>query len=207
MRHLLIVSEGRVRGREVRIQNFRSLLNVVVPIDSGATVIIGENNAGKSVLLDALRIALPQRGISLRNLCVSDYDFHVTSKDDDPHTSAPIRIEFELRESASGEWSSNLVSELNEVIQTGPDTDIDYLYFQMVAQYSAASKSYEGRRQFLDASRQPQTQGRAASQSYFRNFAGYLTVFYLSALRDAGDEFSTRSQFWGPLLKAIDRYN
>ena len=31
-----------------------------------------------------------------------------------------------------------------------------------------------------------------------------MPVFYLGALRDAADEFSSRSQFWGRLLKAIE---
>ena len=34
-------------------------------------------------------------------------------------------------------------------------------------------------------------------------FWQYLPVFYLGALRDADDEFSARSQFWGRLLKAM----
>src|SRR5207244_10330662 len=35
-------------------------------------------------------------------------------------------------------------------------------------------------------------------------FWQYLPVFYLGALRDADDEFSPRSQFWGRLLKAME---
>jgi putative ATP-dependent endonuclease of OLD family len=34
-------------------------------------------------------------------------------------------------------------------------------------------------------------------------FWQYVPVFYLGALRDADDEFSSRSQFWGRLLKAM----
>ena len=35
-------------------------------------------------------------------------------------------------------------------------------------------------------------------------FWRYLPTFYLGALRDIGDEFSPRSQFWGRLLKALE---
>ena len=35
-------------------------------------------------------------------------------------------------------------------------------------------------------------------------FWQYVPVFYLGALRDADDEFSARSQFWGRLLKAME---
>lgn len=35
-------------------------------------------------------------------------------------------------------------------------------------------------------------------------FWEYVPVFYLGALRNAEDEFSSRSQFWGRLLKAME---
>jgi putative ATP-dependent endonuclease of OLD family len=193
-----------VRIREIRIKNFRSLVDVVLPIDAETTVIIGENNAGKSAVLDALRIALPQRGTGRRGLSISDYDFHLKDKSDDPQKSPPIVIEIELRESKTDEWPNSLISDLNEVIQTDPTLDIDYIYLRMTSQYSKASKSYETTWQFLDAARVPQTTGRAATPGYFSNFSKYVVVFYLSALRDAQEEFSSKSQFWGQLLKAVD---
>lgn len=42
----------------VVIQNYRSLQNVDVPISPGPTVVIGENNVGKSNLIQALRLCL-----------------------------------------------------------------------------------------------------------------------------------------------------
>lgn len=193
-----------MRIHEIRIKNFRSLLDVVIPVDPETTVIIGENNAGKSAVLDALRIALPQRGTGRRGLSVGDYDFHLKAKDEDPQKSSPIEIDIELRENKPDEWPSNLVSELNEVIQTNLTTGTDYIYLRMTSQYSKSSKSYETQWHFLNASREPQTVGRAASPSHFVNFSKYVVVFYLSALRDAFEEFSSRSQFWGQLLKAVD---
>ena len=40
----------------------------------------------------------------------------------------------------------------------------------------------------------------ANTQQFFK----YVPVFFLSALRDASEEFSSRSQFWGRLLKAVE---
>ena len=47
--------------RKVTIKNFRCLVDVTVPIDD-TTILIGENNSGKTALLEALRIALPTIG-------------------------------------------------------------------------------------------------------------------------------------------------
>jgi len=46
--------------------------------------------------------------------------------------------------------------------------------------------------------------GVSARRLNLERFWQYLPVFYLGALRDADDEFSSRSQFWGRLLKAME---
>ena len=56
--------------------------------------------------------------------------------------------------------------------------------------------------QFLNLQRQPLT-GRGARSVNFQEFFQYVPVFYLGPLRDADDEFSAQSQFWGRLLKAM----
>ena len=43
--------------REIKVQNFRCLADVTIPIGD-TTVLVGANNSGKIALLDALRIAL-----------------------------------------------------------------------------------------------------------------------------------------------------
>lgn len=45
--------------KEISIKNFRCLVDVVIPI-TDTTVLVGENNSGKTALLEALRIALPR---------------------------------------------------------------------------------------------------------------------------------------------------
>ncbi len=44
---------------EIKIKNFRCLVDVSIPIENN-TVLVGENNSGKTALLEALRIALPR---------------------------------------------------------------------------------------------------------------------------------------------------
>ena len=69
--------------------------------------------------------------------------------------------------------------------------------------WSEENGVFEPTWEFLNAARDPLT-GRGARSVNFERFWRYLPVFYLSALRDVGDEFSPRSQFWGRLLKALE---
>lgn len=54
------------------IKNFRCLVDVTIPIDD-TTILIGENNSGKSALLETLRIALTRIG---RGPTFDEYDYH-----------------------------------------------------------------------------------------------------------------------------------
>jgi putative ATP-dependent endonuclease of the OLD family len=177
------------------------LLDVVVPIDPSITVIIGENNAGKTAFLDALRAALPRA--AGRRGSVSDYDFHLSTAADDPKKSSAIEIEVTLRESGPNDWPVAVQRDLAEIIQTDPINDIDYIFFRYSAKYDPAAKNYEHQIAFLDFTGQ-ELKGRAASPAVHSSFAQYELFFYLPALRNAADEFSTRSQFWGPILRALE---
>ena len=60
--------------RQVAIKNFRGLADVVVPIGD-TTVLVGENNSGKTALLSAVRMTL-SRGLWGRSTAFDHYDYH-----------------------------------------------------------------------------------------------------------------------------------
>lgn len=47
---------------ELRLENFRSCYETVVPLHEDVTVLVGENNSGKSNVVDALRLAISPMG-------------------------------------------------------------------------------------------------------------------------------------------------
>ncbi len=47
-----------MRLREIQIRNFRSCSNTTVSLDPVLTVLVGENNSGKSSVVEAIRLAL-----------------------------------------------------------------------------------------------------------------------------------------------------
>ena len=62
-----------MRANRVRIREFRSLRDLDLDL-SPMTVVIGENNAGKTSLLDAIRLTLSHRW-GVRGTGFQEYDF------------------------------------------------------------------------------------------------------------------------------------
>jgi len=57
------------------IKNFRGIKDIFLIFNKGLNVLIGENNAGKTAIIDALRICLSY-GNQKRDIYVSQSDFH-----------------------------------------------------------------------------------------------------------------------------------
>jgi len=187
--------------REIRINNFRCLNDISIRFDD-TTVFIGENNSGKTALLDAIRIPLTRAGFG-KGAIFTDYDYSMFKASDTPQTCKGIIIELWFREDKSDEWPETLIQALNEIIQTDVEADIDSIGFRITSKYEPISKEIEDKVEFLALDEQP-LGGRAASPGNILKFLRYIKVFYLSALRDSQEEFSSKSQHWGRILKNID---
>jgi len=69
--------------RQITVKNFRCLADVTLSV-SDNTILVGENNSGKTAVLDALRIALPWRAASGRTSPFDEYDYHMSKAGDSP---------------------------------------------------------------------------------------------------------------------------
>lgn len=190
-----------MRITRLHIENFRSIKSLDVELGD-TTVLIGPNNAGKTAILDAVRIALTRRW-GQRGTGFTEYDVHLASEDDDPKASSGVAIELRAEEREAGEWSDALQQDLDDIAQTDPVTGKSFITLRATCAWSAADAAFLPAWVFLNAARAPLA-GRSARRTNLDRFWRYLPVFYLGALRDADDEFSARSQFWGRLLKAME---
>ena len=186
--------------REIRVKNFRNLVDTTVPIDD-TTVLVGENNSGKTALLDALRIALP-RSVAARGTPFDEYDYHMSKPEDSPQTSEGISIELWFREDESDEWKDSLIQSLSEIVQIDPTKDLDYIGLRLSSKYDKTLKEMTTKWEFLALDGQP-LGGKAANPAILAKFFSYIRLFYLSALRDSNEEFSPRSQYWGRILRDL----
>src|SRR5207253_10904330 len=170
-----------VKLRHIRIKNFRCLADVELPVDD-TTILIGENNAGKTALLDALRKALAATA-GARREPFDQYDYYMASPTDTPEKSGGIIIELVFREDTSGEWPVNLVQALNEIIQTDPHSGINSIHLRLSSISEPASKSMVVRWEFLNLNGEP-LGGKGANPANLTRFLEYIRLVYLSALRD-----------------------
>ena len=165
------------------------------------TVFIGPNNAGKTAILEALRIALTRRW-GQRGSGFTEYDIHLSSDEEDPKQSPGIVIEIEAEEVYAGEWPDAVQQDLDQVAQTDPVSGKHSITLRVECAWDSNSGTFETSWRFLNIQREPLA-GTSARRLNLERFQRYLPVFHLGALRDAADEFSSRSQFWGRLLRAI----
>ncbi|WP_018062452.1 ATP-dependent endonuclease [Caulobacter sp. UNC279MFTsu5.1] len=86
-----------MRLSSLRIENFRAFgaggQALDLPLEAGLTAIVGENDAGKTAIVDGLRLVLGVRG--LETLRVSDSDFHQPPGAAAAATDARIRVRFD----------------------------------------------------------------------------------------------------------------
>jgi putative ATP-dependent endonuclease of OLD family len=95
----------------LQIKNFREITDLELNFGD-TTVLIGENNTGKTAVLDALRFAL--RDVRSRRGCAFDsYDFHLPNATSEPASAAAISIRLTFSEETPGEWGDQQTARLN----------------------------------------------------------------------------------------------
>jgi putative ATP-dependent endonuclease of OLD family len=78
--------------KKMSIKNFRCIQHATINFNEGVNILIGENNSGKTAILDALQICLSY-GRQQREIYVKVDDFHI---DKNNPTAEPGDIEFDL---------------------------------------------------------------------------------------------------------------
>lgn len=190
--------------KQAHIINFRSLQDITVPF-SKRTVLIGENNVGKSALLEAVRFALTRQ--TRRSAPFDEFDYYAEEENSNPRASEGIAIELVFEEQSPGEWPQDLINSLGDIAQPNPtSTGEDVLYsviYEVTSKYDDQIKDYVYNIQFLNADRQVLPL-KLQTQTHITNFLLQVPIFYLSALRDVDQAFSVRSPFWGRFIRTLD---
>ena len=183
--------------RRLEIENFRGITKLDLAIGV-TTVLIGENNTGKTAVLDALKLAL--RSIKTRRGCAfEEYDFHLPTPNAEPSDSPAISIRLTFREDQTSEWATQQVAKLNRARILQIDGDGRYLVILRVgARFDASSQDFVQDWEFQNEQGAVLTGLSDASLATLHSEVSY---FYLSALRDASKQFDAKGPFWRPFLK------
>lgn len=181
--------------RKVTIEKFRRFERVEVQLDR-ITVLIGENNSGKTSFLDALRLCL-ERILSRTRSTFEDYDHHLPDKDAQPGDAGTLSIVLDFAEEKPGEWSPELNQTIPNLIVVYPD-NIRHVTLRVVSNYDKKTGAFLTDWEFLDPAGKPLPTKTAQILLIFQRLC---PIFYLPAVRDAIREFASRSSFWGPFLR------
>ncbi|WP_242518914.1 ATP-dependent nuclease [Halochromatium roseum] len=184
----------------LKIEHYRGIKALELAFGN-TTVLIGENNCGKTSVLHALRACLHTLRSGGRGSPFDEFDLHFDSRAADPTTAPPIVMTLRFEEQTPGEWSEEIEQRLGGdagVIALVPPDDRSRVELRVSAEYSQVTQDIETTFDFLDAAGNAlpaKNRGRLSTLQQLR------PLFYLSALRDAGKEFSRHSQFWSPFVK------
>jgi putative ATP-dependent endonuclease of OLD family len=184
---------------KLKIRNFRSIKSLDVELGD-TTVLIGQNNAGKSAILDAVRIVLTRRW-GQRGTGFTENDVYRADEGADPKTLPPVTIELVMEEPRANAWDADLVAALEDILTLVPDGR-NMLVLRVTCSWSEDKEAFEPTWEFIDAAGAPLT-GKAQRATNLTGFFGYMPLFWLGALRDAADEFTPRSGHWGRLLRSV----
>ncbi len=186
--------------REVKIKNFRGIEDVIVPIND-TTILIGQNNCGKTAFLEALRLSLRRYNLSKTEI-FEEYDYHMSTSCKSPQECAGITIELWFREDRIDEWPTPLAQSLEGVIQYNP-SGLKAIGIRLESKYNSSTKVFDQDLKFLQFTGMPlHTKGNPGY--LFNIFLTYVQFFYLQPIRDTSKEFSSKSQYWGKILKNMN---
>lgn len=92
------------------IKNFRGIEDISLTFSKGLNILIGENNAGKTAIIDALRICLSY-GNQRREIYVSQSDFHHNKNIiSDSSANIDFHLHFQIDTPEEAGWFNDLLS-------------------------------------------------------------------------------------------------
>ena len=186
-----------MRITAVRIRNFRGIKNLDLELGP-VTVLIGENNSGKTSVLDALKLCLRDLG-PRRRLVFDALDFHLADRTAEPSSADPIEIKVTFADSPDEPWDDDLVRRLGRLGVLQVDDEGGHsIRLRVDCVYDHAARDFAQNWSFLDLDGEELARVPANALPRLQEEIRY---FYLTALRDAGRHFDARGPFWRPFLK------
>lgn len=183
--------------RHLEIKNFRGITNLNLKLGD-MTVLIGENNTGKTAILDAIKFALQsvrtQRGFSF-----DPYDFHLQNATAEPASAPAISIRLTFLEDKPGEWDKQQIAKLNraKILQINKDGCATVI-LKIGARFDPSTQEFIQDWEFQNIDGKALTGLTEYAIWALQNEVSY---YYLAALRDATKHFDAKGPFWRPFLK------
>jgi putative ATP-dependent endonuclease of OLD family len=187
----------------VRIRNFRCFRSVTVPLHP-TTVLIGENNVGKTSFINAIHAAI---GSGVKSL--SEDDIFISHDETSPPRDREVMIDLLIRPTDNSDKLVDVFPEgspWTELWGNGisqDDNGHDQVIMRTKLSWVASKSDYVADRHFLrewmnnedDVPNAPKMSAPLGSQH-----TDPLALFALDAKRDVVDELRSRSSLWSKLV-------
>jgi len=185
-----------MRLTAVHIEKFRGLGSVRLELPP-TTLLIGENNSGKSSVLDAIRLAL-SRAAGRKTGTFEPYDYYLGTPTAEPQSADPISVTLTFTADAGEVLQDEFTQMLGDALVTD-NAGRPFLIFRVTSAFDRALNDFVAEWQFMDVAGNA-LGPKSRRPSILQDFQRLFPVFYLSALRDAVREFRTGS-FWTSFIK------
>lgn len=194
-----------LRLAAARIQGFKSLRDLVVTFAVGTTVLVGENNSGKTSLLEALDVAFGKRRARMEDLY------------DGPGGKAPaFVIDLRVETTAGGDFPQSVVDLVGDAIQIAdPDlvgdaiqpVEPDFFTLRVTGTADAEGWDVSLSRKFIkgwaDDSAGAAALATLESPRVGRDVLALLHFDMLDARRDIVEQLRNRRTTWGRTLSKV----
>lgn len=174
--------------QELHIKNFRAIKDTKIQFNPGLNILIGPNNAGKTTIIDVLRICLSKGDFNSKTLKLEDF-YKVTKKAKDDYPT----IEFNLIFCIEEEFEKALFIELYNPINNTLDINFTFNYNIKNQRVKYEIKG-----------------GEKKDNPISNEILGFIRNIYLSALRDANryltpGRYNIISSFFSELVSEDDK--
>ena len=184
---------------EVIIKNFRGIEELSLSLDD-FSVLVGDNNTGKSSILDAIRICLTY-SFTRRGSVFEEYDYYLKDSSAEPTESDPIEITLKFAETHENEWPDE-VSQLLPDAEQVDENNLRSICLRVTSYFDSAIGDFLTDYDFIDLKGEPLPKSDNSRQ--LNNLRQLTPAYHLASLRDAAKEFRARSQFWEPFVRALE---
>jgi len=182
----------------IDIENFRSIRKLSLDLGD-TTVFIGPNNAGKTAILDAIRLSLSEVYQQNKEIRFKPDDIHLKDNRSDPKRVAGSRITL----TAIDEESE--IQDIGDFAQLDASGQHQLIKIRSEYGWSNQQNTYLEKWEFLGIEGFPLPDtGSAVNRMNLEKLRQYLPLFYLGAMRNVKDELiSQSSQFWAQLINEV----
>lgn len=187
--------EAAIRISDVRIQDFRVLRDVWIPL-AGMTLVVGPNNSGKTAFIDALAVALGERQPDVEDLFVDARGQRATRS----------VVDLRLVPSSGDEFDADARNAFGEAVQVPIGEGTEFVVLRTEIDLDKLDGAPVSRRRFVrgwapsraDADTLPVLEAVRAQH------LNMVLFHQLDARRDLVADMRNRRSFWGRLTRNVE---